>query len=102
MKAVITTGGKQYLVKEGQTITVEKLETEVGKPLVFEALMTVSDTDEVTLGTPVVKSVKVTAEVKEHGRGDKILIVKYKPKVRYRRHIGHRQPFTKLLITKIA
>ncbi len=101
--AVIVTGGKQYLVTEGQMLKVEKLELEVGSPVEFEALL-VSDTEgkDTNVGTPTVGGVKVKATVLEQGRADKVSVIKYKPKVRYRRNVGHRQPFTKLKIEQIA
>lgn len=98
MFAVIKTGGKQYLVEEGQELTIEKLEKEDGSSVEFETLL-VSDKD-VKIGTPTVG--KVTATVLETGRGKKISIVKYKPKSRYRKNTGHRQPFTKVKIEKIS
>lgn len=101
--AVIATGGKQYLVSEGQMLKVEKLDFAVGSPVEFEALL-VSDTEgkETNVGTPTVGGVKVKAIVLEQGRADKVSVVKYKPKVRYRRNVGHRQPFTMLKIEHIA
>ena len=103
MYAVIKTGGKQYKVKEGQTLRVEKLEALPGASIDLEVLMvTDEDGKDVKVGTPTVSGAKVSAKVVEHGRADKILIVKYKPKSRYKRTNGHRQPFTSLQIEKIA
>lgn len=103
MHAVITTGGKQYFVAEGETIQVEKLIAEPGEKLSFDAmLVTNDDGTDVRVGTPLVSGVKVSAVVAEHGRGEKISIIKYKRKARYRRNVGHRQPFTMLTIEKIA
>ena len=99
MIAVIKTGGKQYLVEEGDVISVEKLEIEAGKTLQLETLMK-ADGDKLELGTPALSGM-VSAEVVEHGRGKKIEIVKYKAKSRYTRRTGHRQAFTKIKITKI-
>ena len=103
MYAVIATGGKQYLVKEGQTLDVEKLEKEDGSALDLEVLM-VADADgkDVKVGTPNVAGAKVTAKVVSQGRAKKIRIVKYKPKSRYTRVNGHRQPFTRISIEKIT
>ena len=103
MFAVIKTGGKQYIVREGQELKVELLETEAGKAIVFDAML-VSDEEgkSVKVGAPFVTGAVVSATVVEHGRADKVMVVKYKPKVRYRRHVGHRQPFTKLKIEKIS
>lgn len=102
MFAVIKTGGKQYLVKEGDVLTVEKLDVEAGKPVTFEVLL-VSDEDgkDVKIGAPTL-SQTVSGEIVSHGRGKKISVVKYKPKVRYKKRVGHRQPFSKVKITKIA
>lgn len=103
MFAVINTGGKQYVVREGQELKVEKLEQEDGATIEFDALL-VSDDDgkETKVGTPTVSGAKVSATVLEEGRGKKVSVIKYKPKVRYRRNVGHRQPFTKIKITKIS
>ncbi len=102
MFAVIKTGGKQYVVKEGDVITVEKLEAEVGGPVSFEVML-LSDEEgkDMKLGTPLL-STKATGEVVEHGRGKKIEVVKYKAKTRYKKRVGHRQPFTKVKISKLA
>lgn len=103
MFAVIKTGGKQYVVREGQELKVEKLELPDGEKIEFDALL-VSDDEgtETKVGIPVVEGSKVTASVMETGKGKKVMIVKYKPKSRYRRNNGHRQPYTKLKIESIA
>lgn len=101
MFAIIQTGGKQYKVAENDEIKVEKLDLEVGKNVDFDALL-VSDNGKVKTGTPVVKGVKVVAEVVEHGKADKILVYKYKAKKNVRSRQGHRQPWTKLKIVKIG
>ena len=100
MYAVIRTGGKQYLVKEGETLKVEKLEAAAGATLDLEVLF-VGDEKAVKVGTPLVTGSKVSAKVLEHGRAAKVRVVKYKPKSRYRKVAGHRQPFTKLQIASI-
>lgn len=103
MFAVIQTGGKQYKVVEGQELKVEKLVDEPGQTISLDALLVAEpDGKGVKLGTPTVKGAKVSAKIVEHGRADKVLVVKYKPKVRYRRHVGHRQLFTKIKIVKIS
>jgi large subunit ribosomal protein L21 len=103
MYAVVKTGGKQYKVREGQTLRVEKLEVQPGASVDLEVLMlTDEDGTNIQVGTPTVAGAKVSAKVIEHGRADKILVVKYKPKSRYKRTNGHRQPFTALQIEKIA
>ena len=98
--AVIRTGGKQYKVAEGQTIKIEKIEKTVGETAVFETLL-VADGAKLEIGTPSLGE-KVTAEVLEQGRADKITVVKYKNKTRYKRTLGHRQPFTAIKVTAIA
>ena len=97
MKAVILTGGKQYQVSEGDTIFVEKLNVEAGNDVVFENVLMVDG----KIGTPYVKGAKVTGKVEKHGKCKKILVYKYRAKKKYRRTQGHRQPYTKLTITKI-
>lgn len=99
--AIIRSGGKQYTVREGARLMVEKLEGEPGASVDLDVLM-VADGDSVTVGTPVVAGAKVVAEIVEHGRGEKIHVLKYKPKVRYRKRTGHRQPFTRLAIKQIV
>lgn len=99
MIAVIKTGGKQYLVEEGDVISVEKLDVETGKTLQLETLMK-ADGDRLELGAPAL-SAMVSAEIMAHGRDKKIEVVKYKAKSRYTRRVGHRQAFTKIKITKI-
>lgn len=102
MFAVIETGGKQYLVKPGQTLKVEKLEKEAGQELTFAPLLIAEeDGSAVEVGKPAVKGKTVLAKVKAHGRHDKVLVIKFKNKVRYKRKNGHRQPFTEIEITAI-
>ena len=102
MYAVITTGGKQYLVREGQKLQVEKLEAKEGETLTFEAMLIADDAGEsVKVGTPIVAGAQVTAKVMAQGRADKVSVIKFKPKVRYRRNVGHRQPFTEIVIESI-
>jgi len=102
MIAVIETGGKQYLVRPGDKLKVEKLEAEEGKKLSFEALLVADEADkEVKVGTPTVKGAKVTATVLRAGRARKIEVVKYKPKVRYKKKTGHRQHFTEIEINDV-
>ncbi|HBK35229.1 MAG: 50S ribosomal protein L21 [Candidatus Uhrbacteria bacterium GW2011_GWE2_40_58] len=103
MLAVIQAGGKQYLVKEGQELHIELLEQEPGATLDFQPfLVTDEEGTDVKVGTPEVKGAMVTATVLEHGKEKKVSVIKYKPKVRYRRNVGHRQPFTKIKIEKIT
>lgn len=101
--AIIKTGGKQYLVKEADVLRIEKIDEEAGAQLQFEPLLVASEEQAtVAVGLPIVKNASVTATLVEHGRGKKVSIIKYKPKSRYRRHTGHRQPFTKIKIEKIV
>ena len=94
MKAIFVTGGKQYMVEEGQELYVEKLESEV----VFDEVLYVDG----KVGTPTVKGAKVVAKVLKHGKQKKVLVFKYKPKKKYRKTQGHRQPYTKILIKSIS
>ncbi|MCM1324899.1 MAG: 50S ribosomal protein L21 [Acetobacter sp.] len=100
MFAIIQTGGKQYKVSEGDVISVEKLENAVGDKVKLEVML-VSDNGQVVAGNPVVKSAECVAEVLAHGKGDKIVVFKYKPKKNERKKQGHRQPFTQLKILSI-
>ncbi len=101
MYAVIKTGGKQYKVCQGDTLTVEKLSLEEGSAVDFAALM-ICDGDTVKIGAPVVEGATVSASVEEHGRGDKIRIVKFRRRKHHRKQMGHRQSFTKIKITGIT
>ena len=99
--AVIKTGGKQYKVTEGQTITVEKIDKKEGDKIQFETLLTSSaDGKDANIGTPSLGEL-VEGKITEQGRGKKIRVVKYKNKTRYLRNKGHRQAFTKLEISSI-
>ena len=102
MYAIIESCGKQYKVAEGDVVFFEKLDTEEGKKVTFKDVVLVSDDKKVEVGAPYVKGVKVEGKVVEHGKGKKIIVYKYKAKKNYRRTQGHRQPFTKVEITKIA
>lgn len=104
MFAVIRTGGKQYIVKEGDTLTVEKLEGNENDSVTFEDVLLLFDEagEQVQIGAPILKGIQVIGTIVEQGRAKKITVIKYKPKVRYRRKKGHRQHFTKVKITKIA
>lgn len=99
--AIIETGGKQYKVTEGQTIDVEKLEAEEGGSVELDKVLLLSDGDDITVGKPLVEGAKVMATVVKNGRSEKVIVFKYKNKVRYRRKNGHRQHFTSLNIEKI-
>ena len=102
MYAIIESCGKQYKVSEGDVVSFEKLDAEEGKKITFDNVVLVSDDKKVEVGAPYVKGVKVEGKVVEHGKGKKIIVYKYKAKKNYRRTQGHRQPFTKVEITKIV
>jgi large subunit ribosomal protein L21 len=101
MYAVIATGGKQYLVQDGDLLKVEKLELEAGKTLELDAMLSFEGDGQPKVGTPTTGGM-VTLEVIRQGRAAKISVVKYKAKSRYTRRNGHRQPFTEVKVTKIA
>lgn len=100
--AVIETGGKQYRVSEGDTITVERLGDEAGSEITIDRVLMIGGNGATKIGTPVVDGASVTATIDEHKRGEKIVVFKYKAKKRYRRKTGHRQELTRLTITGIT
>jgi large subunit ribosomal protein L21 len=100
MLAIIKTGGKQYIVHPGDKLKVEKLEKTEGKDFAFSDVLLVEKNDKVEIGTPLVKA-EVLAKVLNHGKGDKIIVYKYKAKKRESRKIGHRQPYTEIEIIGI-
>lgn len=102
MQAVIKTGGKQYRVSEGDVLRVEKLEAEAGSTLELNEVLMISDGETVKIGAPLVEGGKVTAEVTGHGRGNKVMIIKFKRRQKYHRTQGHRQDYTELKITGIS
>lgn len=101
MYAVIKTGGKQYVVNEGDTIQVEKLTGEVGSTIDLGEVLAVGEGESVKVGTPVVEGATVTAEILEHDRGKKIIVFKKKRRKGYSRKQGHRQDYTSLKISQI-
>ncbi|KRK89859.1 50S ribosomal protein L21 [Lentilactobacillus sunkii] len=100
MYAVITTGGKQYKVSEGDAIYVEKLSADEGSKVTFDQVVMVGG-DSVKVGTPLVDGASVTGTVEKQGRQKKITIFRYKPKKGSRSKKGHRQPYTKVVIDSI-
>ena len=102
MKAIIVTGGKQYTVAEGDVIFVEKLGVEAEETVKFEQVLAILDGENTKIGAPVVEGAAVEAKVVKNGKGKKITVFKYKPKKNEKKKIGHRQPYTKVEITKIA
>ena len=101
MYAIFETGGKQYKAQIGDIVQVEKLDADVGKTVSFDVLV-VADGDDVQIGTPLVAGAKVKAKVTEHGKDKKIVVYKFKPKRKYRKKQGHRQPYSRVKITSIA
>jgi len=101
MFAVIETGGKQYRVKQGDMVMVEKLEVNTGDSYQFTEVLAVSQGSDTIFGAPLLTNVTVSAKVVEQGKEKKVIIFRYKAKSRYRKKNGHRQPFTKLIIESI-
>jgi large subunit ribosomal protein L21 len=99
--AIIETGGKQYRVKVGDRISVERLAVEGGGSITLDRVLLLSGDGATRVGAPVVEGATVSASVDDHYRGEKIVVFKYKPKKRYRKRIGHRQELTHLTITAI-
>lgn len=99
--AIVATGGKQIKVREGQVINTELLHLEKGKEIELSPVLMIVDGEEVVVGSPVIEGAKVTATCLEEGKARKIIVFRYKNKVRFRKKTGHRQPYTKLLINKI-
>ena len=100
--AIIETGGKQYRVKPGDSLDVERLDAEPGDTIAIDRVLLVSTDAGMTVGTPLVTGARVTAKVENEGKGKKVIVFKYKPKVRYRRKNGHRQSFSRLVIQEIS
>jgi len=102
--AVIATGGKQYLVEEGQVVKIEKLPAEEVSEkgvISFDQVLMQIDGDKVSIGTPIISKAKVSAKLVEEGRAKKISVIRYKSKSRYFKKKGHRQPYMKVEITKV-
>ncbi|MCD5384796.1 MAG: 50S ribosomal protein L21 [Candidatus Pacebacteria bacterium] len=101
MLAVIKTGGKQYVVSPGTKVRIEKIKAEEGQEVLFEDVFLVADGKDIQVGAPVVTGTKVKAKVLSHGKGDKLIVFKYKPKKRQRTKKGHRQPYTEIQILSV-
>ena len=101
MYAVVASGGKQYKVKEGEVLRVEKLTGEVGSEIAFDQVLMTSDGENVKIGQPVVEGAQVKGHIVEQGKSRKIIVFKYKRRKRYRRKQGHRQPYTAIKIDSI-
>src|SRR5688500_6447379 len=102
MYAGVSTGGKQYRVEPGATVAIEKLPVEPGATVTFDRVLLVGDGDETTVGTPTVAGATVSGTVLAAERGPKLVIFKFKQKVKYRRHTGHRQQLTRVRIDEIT
>ena len=104
MLAVIKTGGKQYVVSPGDKIQIEKIDQKEGSEVVFQEVLLcdkTGDGSDVQIGAPTIKGATVTGKILKQGKGEKVIIFKYKPKKRYKRKVGHRQTFTEVEITSI-
>ena len=102
MYAVIVSGGKQHRVEEGETLKLEKLNTEVGGSIDFDRVLLVVNGEDVKIGEPVVAGAKVSAEIVSHGRGKKVRIIKFKRRKHHMKQAGHRQWYTEVKITGIS
>ena len=102
MYAVIMTGGKQYRVSQGDKVRVEKLDAAEGDSIELDKVLMVVDGDDIKIGAPVLAGGKVTAQVKAHGRGDKVEIIKFRRRKHHMKRQGHRQAYTELEITGIS
>jgi large subunit ribosomal protein L21 len=100
MYAVIESGGKQHRVTEGETLKLEKLDASTGDSITFDRVLMVGG-DQARIGTPVVEGATVTAEVVDHGRHDKVRIIKFNRRKHHRKETGHRQWYTQVRITGI-
>lgn len=100
--AIIETGGKQYRVAPGQTVDVDRLKVEDGDTVEIDRVLMIADGERVVVGTPAVSGAKVFATCQSQVKGDKIIVFKFKSKVRYRRKTGHRPVYTRLVIDKIV
>ena len=101
MYAILETGGKQFNVKEGDVLNVEKLNAEVGESVEIDKVLALGKENGITVGKPYVEGAKVVLKVLEHGKGAKVLVFKYKPKKKFRKQRGHRQPYTKVVVDQI-
>ena len=102
MQAVIVTGGKQYSVKEGDTLFIEKLDVNAGDSVVFGQVLAIVDGENTKFGAPVVAGASVEAKVLKNGKAKKVVVFKYRPKKDSKSIRGHRQPYTKVQIEKIS
>jgi len=101
MYAVVSTGGKQYRVEEGDVVRVEKISGDVGSSITFDKILIISDGDKVSIGAPTLEKAMVQGHILEQGKAKKIIVFKYKRRKRYRRKQGHRQTYTAVKIDSI-
>ncbi len=102
MYAIVATGGKQYRVKEGEKLRIEKLTAEAGDTVELDKVLLVGEGEDVKVGAPYLDGAKVTAKVAANGRGDKVKIVKFRRRKHSRKQMGHRQAYTEIEITGIT
>ncbi|MES0328429.1 MAG: 50S ribosomal protein L21 [Gammaproteobacteria bacterium] len=102
MYAVVSTGGKQYRLTQGEVLRVEKLDAEEGASVELDKVLMIADGDKVNIGTPLVEGGKVTVVVKSHGRGEKVTIMKFRRRKHHQKCTGHRQSYTEIEVTGIA
>lgn len=101
MYAIVNSGGKQYKIRQGDILKVEKIPGEIGSPVSFDRVLMFSDGENITIGRPVLDNVSVKGHIVEQDKHKKIIVFKYKRRKRYRRKQGHRQPFTAVKIDRI-
>lgn len=102
MYAVLSTGGKQYKVEEGDVLRIEKISGDVGASVSFDKVLMFSDGEKVRVGTPLIDGISISGHIVEQDKAKKILIFKYKRRKNYRRKQGHRQPYTAIKIDSIS
>ena len=102
MYAVISTGGKQYKLAQGDVCRVEKLDAEEGASVEIDKVLMIADGDNINIGTPFVEGGKVTATIKSHGRAKKIEIMKFRRRKHHQKRTGHRQYYTEIEVTGIS
>jgi large subunit ribosomal protein L21 len=100
--AIIRTGGKQYIVAPGQKIKIEKIDKKEGNEITFDEILLLEKNKKVEIGAPFVKGAKVVGKIISQGKAKKVIVFKYKPKTRYKKKKGHRQPFTEIEIKSIS
>lgn len=102
MYAIVATGGKQYRVREGEKLRVEKLSAEAGDTVELDKVLMIGEGEDVKVGAPYLEGAKVTATVAVNGRGDKVKIIKFRRRKHHRKQMGHRQSYTEIEITGIT